>query len=94
MGAIKRFEDLEVWISSRKLANLIYDETNSGVFSEDFGLKNQIRRSVWRLSDLTIERSNDPAVVLMNVLRIELKLGLSERDTSFVAKDLETRLCR
>ncbi|MEW6066758.1 MAG: four helix bundle protein [Nitrospirota bacterium] len=39
------FEDLEVWKLARALTNKIYVVTNSGVFSKDFSLRDQIRRA-------------------------------------------------
>jgi len=42
---IERFEDIEAWKEARKLVNMIYDATNEGEFSKDFGLKNQIRNA-------------------------------------------------
>ena len=45
MEKINRFEDLEVWNYARKVANLIYDITSIGKFSQDYGLRDQIRRA-------------------------------------------------
>jgi four helix bundle protein len=45
MGKIKSFEDLEVWQLSMALCTEIYELTNTDLFSKDFGLKDQIRRS-------------------------------------------------
>jgi four helix bundle protein len=45
MTIIKRFEDLEVWKTSRKLTKEVYYLTIDGAFSMDFGLRDQIRRS-------------------------------------------------
>jgi len=45
MGKIKSFEDLEVWQLSMSLCTEIYELTNTDLFSKDFGLKEQIRRS-------------------------------------------------
>jgi len=42
---IERFEDVRAWQMARELTNLIYDVTESGEFSRDFGLKDQIRRA-------------------------------------------------
>lgn len=47
MGAITRFEEIEAWQTARQLANLIYEFTESGAFAKDFGLKDQIRRTVF-----------------------------------------------
>lgn len=43
--SVKYFEDLEVWILSRKLTNKIYNVSNDGRFAKDFGLRDQIRRA-------------------------------------------------
>lgn len=40
---IERFEDIEAWKEARKLVDAIYDISDEGSFSTDFGLKNQIR---------------------------------------------------
>jgi four helix bundle protein len=45
MTGISRFEDIEAWKSARQLTNLVYGHTNQGVFSRDFGLRDQIRRA-------------------------------------------------
>ncbi len=45
MPKAKRFEDLEVWQSSRKLTNLVYDFSEQGSFARDFGLRDQMRRA-------------------------------------------------
>jgi len=42
---IERFEDIEAWKEARKLANMIYDISDKERFSQDFGLKNQIRNA-------------------------------------------------
>jgi four helix bundle protein len=45
MATIEKFEELEVWKLSMDLCSDIYRLTNSELFSKDFGLKDQIRRS-------------------------------------------------
>jgi four helix bundle protein len=42
---IGRFEDFIAWQKARKLTSAIYRVTNEGLFSRDFGLKDQIRRA-------------------------------------------------
>jgi four helix bundle protein len=42
---IGRFEDFIAWQKARKLTSEIYRITNHGLFSRDFGLKDQIRRA-------------------------------------------------
>ena len=42
---IKDFKELDCWIKSRELVNVIYKVTHNDRFSRDFGLKDQIRRA-------------------------------------------------
>jgi four helix bundle protein len=43
--AVTRFEDLEVWQEATSLAVDVYTVSNSGGFKQDFGFRDQIRRS-------------------------------------------------
>ncbi|MBW7960114.1 four helix bundle protein [Patescibacteria group bacterium] len=52
---IIKFEDLEIWKLSLKITKLIYDITSINQFSQDFDLKNQIRRSVISISSNIVE---------------------------------------
>jgi four helix bundle protein len=45
MSKIERFEDLEVWKMAVECANLIYDITSVGKFSQDYVLRDRIRRA-------------------------------------------------
>ena len=45
MAAITKFEDLIAWQEARKLVSMIYKLTSDGLFSKDFGLKDQIQRA-------------------------------------------------
>ena len=45
MGTIKRFEDIKSWQNARILTQLVYQLSSEEVFSRDFSLKDQIRRS-------------------------------------------------
>lgn len=45
MATFEKFEELEVWKISMELCAEIYKLTNTELFSKDFGLKDQIRRS-------------------------------------------------
>lgn len=42
---ISRFEDIEGWQEARKLVKMIYALTNTGTFSKDFGLRDQVQRA-------------------------------------------------
>ncbi len=45
MSMITRFEDIQAWQEARKLVKMIYELTNSGALSRDFGLRDQIQRA-------------------------------------------------
>jgi four helix bundle protein len=45
MTTAKRFEDLEVWQRAKELTKLIYGLSSVGLFSRDFGLRDQMRRA-------------------------------------------------
>jgi len=42
---ISRFEDIEGWKKARLLTQQIYQVSASGMFSRDFGLRDQVRRA-------------------------------------------------
>lgn len=44
-GKIQRFEDLIAWQKARELTKEIYRITQTGDFSKDYGLRDQIRRA-------------------------------------------------
>jgi four helix bundle protein len=41
----KRFEELEVWQTARKLTREVYELSNRGPFAKDYGLRDQMRRA-------------------------------------------------
>jgi four helix bundle protein len=45
MAKIERFEDIQGWQKGRELCKLVYQVTNKGTFSRDYGLRDQIRRA-------------------------------------------------
>ncbi len=45
MALIKRFEDIRAWQEARVLVQKIYCLSESGNFSRDYGLKDQVRRA-------------------------------------------------
>lgn len=45
MANIERFEDLEIWQLAKNLANQVYDSTSVGQFSQDYVLRDQVRRA-------------------------------------------------
>lgn len=51
MAKIEKFEDLEVWKEARELCKIVYSLTKKPVFSKDFDLVRQIRRSSGSIMD-------------------------------------------
>lgn len=45
MAKIEKFEDIEAWKKAREIVENIYGITNKGNFSQDFALKDQMRRA-------------------------------------------------
>ncbi|BCS54842.1 four helix bundle protein [Geobacter sp. SVR] len=45
MAKIERFEDIQAWQKARMLVKHVYSISNSGSFTRDFGLRDQIRRA-------------------------------------------------
>jgi len=45
MTTIRRFEDLDAWVSARQLCRAVYRVSKDGRLAADFGLTNQIRRA-------------------------------------------------
>lgn len=45
MARIERFEDIIAWQTAMGLCDLIYSFTNNALFSKDFALRDQIRKS-------------------------------------------------
>ena len=45
MPTFKRFDEIEAWQKARELTREVYAVSSNGVFSKDFGLRDQIRRA-------------------------------------------------
>jgi four helix bundle protein len=46
MASFERFEDLDIWKLSKDVANQVYDVTSTGKFSQDYVLRDQVKRAV------------------------------------------------
>jgi len=45
MSSIHKFEDIQGWQEARKLSKALYQQTQSGRFSKDWGLIDQVQRA-------------------------------------------------
>lgn len=45
MATIRRFEEIEAWTLARAITRLVYEVSSDGPFSQDFGLRDQMRRA-------------------------------------------------
>lgn len=46
MVKIKNFQELEIWQDGKNLAVIVYKLTQKEIFNKDFGLRDQVRRSI------------------------------------------------
>jgi four helix bundle protein len=103
---IKRFEELRSWQEAISLAKDIYQLTNNGKFSKDFGLRDQIRRATVSISANIAEgferRSKKEYVHFLSIakgsagevrslLRVAFEVGYVEEDEYHA---LKSRLIR
>ena len=45
MPTFRKFEDIVVWQKARKATHSVYSITRTGIFSRDFGLRDQLRKA-------------------------------------------------
>ena len=90
MAIIKRFEDLQVWITSRELTNLIYGLTKTERFSKDFAFKDQIRRAaVSIMSNIAEGFDSETQALFMSYLSRARASAGEVRCHLYIAFDLE-----
>jgi len=90
MPTIVRFEDMEVWQTSRELTRLIYDITKNELFSRDFGLSNQMRRASVSIMSNIAEGFESRTNLLFIEYLGRAKASAGElRAQVYVAKDIE-----
>ena len=90
MAVITRFEDLQVWISSRILTRKVYQIKKTGPFSRDYGLRDQIRRAAVSTMSNIAEGfdSNTRALFISYLGRARASIG-EIRCQLYIALDLE-----
>ena len=55
MAAITRFEEIESWQLTHQLTNLIYDFSDEGQFTRNFSLRDQMRRAVVAIMNISLK---------------------------------------
>lgn len=90
MSKIEKFEDLKVWQKAREVNLQIYNLSNNGAFSKDFGLRDQIRRaSVSILSNIAEGYERNGNKEFCQFLSIAKASAGEVRAQLYIAKDLE-----
>ena len=88
MATIHRFEDIEGWKIARELTKDVYTMTSTGMFSRDFGLRDQIRNaSVSVMSNIAEGFERDGNKEFGNFLSIAKGSAGEVRSQLYVALD-------
>jgi four helix bundle protein len=86
---IRQFEEIEGWQEARVLAAKIYEISNRGRFSADFGLRDQIRRaSVSIMANIAEGFGRGGKVEFIRFLRISRASALETQSHLYIALDL------
>ena len=88
MTAITKFEDLIAWQEARKLVSMIYKITSDGLFSRDFGLKDQIQRAaVSSMTNIAEGFDNESTVEFARFLGMARRSSVEVQSLLYVALD-------
>jgi four helix bundle protein len=88
MAMIERFEDIQAWQMAREITREIYEMTSTGKFSQDYILRDQIRRAVVSISSNIAEGfERDGNKELVNFLSIAKGSCGEVRSQLYLASD-------
>jgi four helix bundle protein len=88
MTAITKFEDLIAWQEARKLVSMIYKVTSNGLFSKDFGLKDQIQRAaVSAMTNIAEGFDNESTVEFARFLGMARRSSVEVQSLLYAALD-------
>ena len=88
MTAVTKFEDLIVWQEARRLVRMIYKITSDGLFSKDFGLKDQIQTAaVSSMSNIAEGFDNESTVEFARFLGMARRSSVEVQSLLYVALD-------
>jgi len=89
MTAITKFEDLIAWQEARKLVSMIYKITSDGLFSKDFGLKDQIQRAaVSSMTNIAEGFDNESTVEFARFLGMARRSSVEVQSLLYAALDI------
>lgn len=89
MALIKRFEDILAWQEARKLVKDIYLVTRDGLFSKDFGLRDQVQRaSVSVMANIAEGFDCDPHLEFARFLGIARRSAVEVQSLLYAALDI------
>ena len=87
--SIRQFEEIEGWQEARILAAKIYEISNRGKFSTDFGLRDQIRRaSISIMANIAEGFGRGGKTEFIRFLRISRASALETQSHLYIALDL------
>jgi len=89
MTAITKFEDLIAWQEARKLVSMVYKITSDGLFSKDFGLKDQIQRAaVSSMTNIAEGFDNESTVEFARFLGMARRSSVEVQSLLYAALDI------
>ncbi len=89
MGTISRFEEIKAWQTARELTRQIYQLSALGVFSRDFGLRDQIRRAaISVMSNIAEGFESQTQALFIKYLGIAKASAGEVRSQLYIASDL------
>ena len=90
MPTIRKFEEIEAWKTARELTKLIYKYTEGQEFSQDFGLRDQIRRAAVSVMTNIAEGFESHTQALFVKYLGQAKASAGEvRSQLYIASDLD-----
>ena len=89
MTAITKFEDLIAWQEARELVSMVYKITSDGLFSKDFGLKDQIQSAaVSSMTNIAEGFDNESTVEFSRFLGMARRSSVEVQSLLYAALDL------
>lgn len=87
---ISNFTEIDSWLEARLLVKEIYNLTNRGKFTNDFGLKDQIQRAaVSIMSNIAEGFDSGSTKSFINFLNYSYRSASEVESLLYVAKDIE-----